>query len=462
MLNNFKKKYIGDKAFYKRYILIALPMIIQNFITNFVSFLDNIMVGQLGTEQMTGVAIINQLHFVYALAIFGVAGAATIFGAQFYGKRDLKGHMYTFRFRLYMIALVSILAALIFIFGGDTLVSMYLTAESGEGDAALTLGYAKEYLSVILIGLIPFALTQAYASIIKETGQTFIPMLAGLCGVVINAILDYAFIFGLGPIPAMGVTGAAIATVIARFIECAIVLIWAHSHTEENAFLVDAYKGVSLPMDLFKKIMGKGAPLILNEILWASGMTALTQAYSIRGLEIVAAINIANTINNLFNIVFIQLGACISIIVGQYLGAGELDEAKDADNKMIFFSVACCTVMAILMFALGKYFPHLYNTSDHIREIATSFIYVQAIMMPFFSFSHCSYFTLRSGGKTIITFIFDSGFTWVIMVPVALALSMFSPFSIVMVYYLTNATEYIKNIMGFLMVKSNVWLKQLV
>lgn len=462
MLRNFKKKFIGDKAFYRRYLLIAIPMIIQNFITNFVSFLDNIMVGQLGTEQMTGVAIINQLYFVYSLAIFGVASAASIFGAQYYGKRDFKGHMYTFRFRIYMIACVTIIAALIFIFGGETLISLYLTAESGEGNAALTLAYAKEYLSVVMIGFVPFALTQAYASIVKETGQTFIPMVAGLSGVIINAVLDYMFIFGLGPIPSMGVTGAAFATVIARFIECAVVVIWAHTHTQENQFLIGAYKGFGLPMDLYKKIMKKGTPLILNEILWACGMTALTQAYSIRGLEIVASINIANTINNLFNIVFIQLGACISIIVGQYLGAGELEEAKDADNKMIFFSVACCTVMSLLMIAIGKFFPLLYNTSDHIREIATKFIYIQAIMMPFFSFSHCSYFTLRSGGKTGVTFIFDSGFTWVIMVPVALCLSLFSPLSIVMVYYLTNATEYIKNAMGFFMVRSNVWLNKLV
>lgn len=461
-MRNFKKNFIGDRVFYRRYIMIALPMIIQNFITNFVSFLDNIMVGQLGTEQMTGVAIINQLQFVYALAIFGVAGAATIFGAQFYGKRDQKGHMYTFRFRLYMIALMTVLAVLIFVFAGDTLVSLYLTAESGEGNAALTLQYAKEYLAVILIGFVPFAITQAYASIVKETGQTFVPMMAGLCGVFTNAILDYILIFGFGPIPSMGVTGAAIATVIARFIECGLVLIWAHTHPDKNTYLEGAYRGIGMPAELFKRIMVKGLPLIINEVLWSAGMTVLTQVYSIRGLEIVAAINIANTINNLFNIVFIQLGACISIIVGQYLGAGELEEAKSADNKMIFFSVACCTVMAILMLFVGKLFPMLYNTSDHIKDLATKFIYVQAIMMPFFAFSHCSYFTLRSGGKTVVTFIFDSGFTWVIMVPVAFVLSVFSPFSIVLVYYLTNATEYIKNIMGYLMVKSNVWLNKLV
>ena len=462
MLARLKKKYIGDKAFYVRYISIAMPMIIQSFITNFVSFLDNIMVGQLGTEQMTGVAIINQLFFVYALAIFGVAGAASIFGAQFYGKGDHQGHMYTFRFRLYAIAFFTIIAACLFIFCGDGLISLYLTSETGEGDPTLTLQCAKSYMKIILVGFIPFGLTQAYASIVKETGQTFIPMVAGLIGVVFNAVFDYILIFGFGPIPAMGIEGAAIATVMARFVECAIVLIWSHTHTSKNQFLTGAFKGIGLPSELFSRILIKGFPLIINEILWAAGMTALTQSYSIRGLEIVAAGNIASTISNLFNIVFIQLGGCISIIVGQYLGAGELDEAKDADNKMIFFSVACCIVMALLLFVFGRFFPAIYNTSDHIKNLATSFIYIQAFMMPFCALSHASYFTLRSGGKTIITFFFDSLFTWVIMVPCAFLLSKYSSFGIVTVFFLTSATEFIKNAVGVIMVKSNTWLNKLV
>ena len=462
MIAAFKKKYIGDKAFYTRYISIALPMIIQSFITNFVSFLDNIMVGQLGTEQMTGVAIINQLHFVYMLSMFGVAGAASIFGAQYFGKGDHEGHMYTFRFRLYLIAVISLLAALLFIVFGDSLIGLYLTSDSGEGDAALTLAYAKDYLNIILVGMIPFALTQTYASIVKETGQTFVPMIAGLAGVLSNGVLDYVLIFGPGPVPAMGVQGAAIATVIARFIECGIILVWAHTHPKENLFLKGAYTGFGLPLDLFKRMLIKGFPLIINEFCWAAGMTVLTQSYSIRGLEVVAAINIASTISNLFNIVFIQLGGCIGIIVGQYLGSGDLEAAKDADNKMIFFSVFCCTITAALLLAVGHLFPAIYNTSDHIKDLATSFIRIQALLMPFCSLSHACYFTLRSGGKTIITFVFDSVFTWVIMVPCAFLLSKYSAFGIVIVYLLTNCTEFIKNAMGVIMVKSNSWLNKLV
>ena len=462
MLERFKSKFIGDRQFYKRYILLAVPMILQSAITNFVSLLDNIMVGQLGTEQMTGVAIVNQLVFVFFLAVFGAVAGPGIYGAQFFGKGDHKGHMHTFRMRLWVILVITAIAILIFIFFGNSLVSLYLN-DTGNAEALeLTRGFALSYLSIILISLPPFAVTQAYSTAIKETGQTFIPMLAGLFGVGVNAILDWLLIFGIGPFPALGVQGAAIATVISRFVEAAVVVIWAHTHLKQNRFLRGAYKSLLIPGELLKKIMIKGAPLLINEILWAAGMTALNQTYSLRGIDVVAAINIANTIGNLFNIVFIQLGACISIVVGQYLGAGQLEKAKDADNKMIFFSVFACVIMAGLMLLVGRFFPGVYNTSEEIRNLAVSFIVIQALAMPFCAFSHSSYFTLRSGGKTFVTFLFDSVFTWGVMVTTATVLLRFTGIPIVWAYFIVSFTELIKNAIGYFMVKSNVWLNQIV
>lgn len=462
MLARIKSKYIGDKAFYKRYIFLAIPMIVQNAITNFVSFLDNIMVGQLGTEQMSGVAIVNQLIFVYNLAVFGAASAASIYGAQYFGKGDHKGHMYSFRFKLYATLIVTIFTIVLFLTQGENLISLYLTDTTGDGATELALGYAMDYITVMVVGLIPFAINQAYSTTIKETGQTLVPMLAGLAAVGTNAVLDYLMIFGIGPFPVMGVVGAALATVISRYVEAAIVIVWAHVHKDGNKYLTGAYAGLGMPFNSFKMIMIKGFPLMINEVLWAAGMTTVTQCYSIRGLDVVAGLNIASTISNLFNIVFIQLGACISIIVGQYLGAGELEEAKDADNKMIAFSVFCCCIMAVLMLLTGGLFPELYNTSDEIKALATSFIYVSAAIMPLCACSHASYFTLRSGGKTLVTFFFDSVFTWVIIVPLAFVLAHYTGLGIVMIYFLVQATELIKVLIGYIMVKSNVWLVQMV
>lgn len=461
MLAEFKKKYIGSKAFYKRYIFLATPMIIQNAITNFVSFLDNIMVGRLGANSICAVSTVNQLNFVFMLAVFGAASAGSIFGAQYFGKGDHKGHMYTFRFKLYGTLLVTILGIIAFKLFGSQLISLFLTESEGASpEKALELGL--QYLGIILVGLIPFAVNQAYSTSIKETGQTVVPMVAGMIAVATNAVLDYCLIFGFGPFPKLGVAGAAIATVIARYIETAIVIIWAHTHRDVNKYLEGAYVGFGIPKDIFKQILIKGTPLMLNEVLWAAGVSAVTQSYSLRGMDVLSALSISNTVGNLFNIVFIQLGACISIIVGQHLGAGELEEAKDADNKMIVFSVFCCTIMAIIMFACGGLFPQIYNVDANIRSLATSFIAVAAVWMPFCSFSHCSYFTLRSGGKTLVTFLFDSVFTWVVMAPFAFVLTRYTSLGIVWVYFLVQGTELIKNVMGYFMVKSNVWLVKIV
>ena len=462
MWREFKRKYIGDRDFYKRYLWLALPMILQNAITNLVSFLDNIMVGQLGTEQMSGVAIVNQLIFVYNLAIFGVVSAASIFGAQYYGKGNHKGHMYSFRFKIYAAVLVTLLTILLFVTKGSDLIALYLTDTAGNGATEAALQYGLQYLAIMMAGLIPFAVNQAYATNIKETGQTFIPMAASFAAVGSNALLDYLLIFGIGPFPELGVQGAALATVLARYIEALIIIVWAHSNRQKNRYLEGAYTGFGMPGSELKAIIIKGFPLMINEVLWAAGMTVVTQCYSVRGLEVVAGLNIATTITNLFNIVYLQLGACISIVVGQYLGAGELEKAKDADNKMIVFSVFCCVVMAVLLLFVGGIFPQIYNTSDEIKLLATSFIAVSAIIMPFYSFSHVSYFTLRSGGKTMVTFLFDSVFTWVIVVPTAFLLANYTGLGIVSVYFLVQATELIKVVIGYFMVRSDVWLVQMV
>lgn len=462
MWRKFKNKYIGDRDFYKYILLLAVPMIVQNAITSFVSFLDNIMVGQIGTEQMSGVAIVNQLMFVFNICIFGGVSGAGIFGTQFFGKGDHQGHKYTFRFKLYACAFITGIALLLFGFFDTQLISLYLNDTGSVGDIGLALKYGKEYLAIMMIGLIPFSLGQAYISTIRETGQTFVPMVAGIGAVVTNLILDYVLIFGVFGCPALGVKGAAIATVIARFVECFIVLFWAHLHKEKNRYLMGAYRSFKIPWAILKGIFIKGSPLMFNEMFWAAGMAVISQCYAVRGLEVVAAQNISSTISNLFNIIYIQLGGCISIVVGQLLGAGKIKEAKDTDNKMIFFSVFCCTCVAAIMVIVGRFFPSIYKTEESIKELARIFIVISALVMPFCAYCHCAYFTLRSGGKTVVTFLFDSVYTWVLVIPFAYTLANHTSLSITVIFFLVQFTELIKVVIGYFMVRSGVWLQNIV
>ena len=255
--------------------------------------------------------------------------------------------------------------------------------------------------------------------------------------------------------------GAAIATVLSRYVEAAIVLSWTH-RPKKNPFAAGLYSTMKVPLELTKKILIKGTPLLVNETLWAAAMAMLTQCYSVRGLNVVAALNISNTINNVFNIVFIALGDSVAILVGQLLGAGKMKEARDTDNKMIAFSVMCCTGVALIMLAMAPLFPKLYNTNAGAKSLARQFIMVTAVFMPQNAFLHAAYFTLRSGGKTMVTFLFDSVFTWIVVVPTAFLLAHFTGLGIVRVYFFVQATELIKVVIGYFMVHSNVWLVQMV
>lgn len=462
MWSKFKERFIGDKEFYRHVLIIALPMIAQNAITSFVSFLDNIMVGLIGTEQMSGVAIVNQLVFVFNICIFGGVSGAGIFGTQFFGKGDYEGQKHAFRFKMYASTVIVAIALCLFIFSGTELIQLYLS-DSGEiGNTKLAMQYAKEYLHYIMFGLPAFALSQTYISSIRETGHTFIPMMAGLAAMVTNLVLDVVLIFGIGPFPTMGVAGAAIATTIARYVECMIVLVWTHGHKQINPYIVGAYRGFYIPKETLKNILIKGTPLMVNEMLWAAGMTTIVQCYAVRGLEVVAAQNISSTITNLFNIVYLQLGGCISIIIGQLLGAGRLEEAKEKNRKLIFFNVACCCAIALLMMVVGRWFPNIYATEESIKELARTFIVISAAVMPLCAFCHCSYFTLRSGGKTVVTFLFDSVYTWVLVIPVATFLAKHTTLPIEVVFLLVQSMEFVKAIIGFFMVKSGVWLQNIV
>ena len=462
MLKNIRKKLVGDRAFYAMVLGIAIPIMIQNGITNFVNLLDNIMVGRLGTEQMSGVSIVNQLIFVYNLCIFGGVSGAGIFTSQFFGQKDHEGIRYTFRFKLWTVLILTVGAILLFLVFDESLIGLYLNGSSDGGDLLATLRYGKTYLRIMLIGLPAFMVLQTYASTLRECGETVVPMKAGMIAVIVNLVFNYLLIYGKFGFPELGVAGAAIATSISRYVEALVVVIWTHKHAKEHPFVKGVYRTLTLPVSLAKKIFVKGMPLLLNEALWSAGMATLAQCYSIRGLNVVAALNISNTVNNLFNVALIALGNAIAIIVGQLLGAGKMEEAKDTDAKMIAFAIAFCTGIAFIMLVLSPVFPMLYNTSDQVRQQATYILMAQAIFMPQAAFLNASYFTLRAGGKTGITFLFDCVFIWLVSIPVVFVLSRYTDLPAHYVYAFGQIADWGKCILGFVLVKKGVWINNLV
>ena len=454
---------MNNKHFNRRILAVALPMMIQNGITNFVQMLDNVMVGQVGTIPMSGVAIVNQLMFVFNLCIFGAASGAGIFTAQFVGREDHEGIRHTFRFKILVGMLLSALGAGIFLTFGRNLIGLYLTGEGTPADAAATMDYALRYLHVMLLGLVPFALSNAYSGTLREIGETKVPMIAGIIAVFVNLIGNYILIFGHFGAPALGVVGAAVATVISRYVELAIVAGWTHTHGKIHPFITGALRSFRIPRKLTGDIIRKGMPLLINEFLWSTGMAFLSQCYSTRGLDVVAAFNIATTISQLSNVVFLSLGNAVGILMGQMLGAGVDRETVLRDNKrMIRLCVTVCFVVGAVTMALSGVFANLYNTTDAVRSIAVGLICLTAGMMPVNSYNNAMYFTLRSGGQTFITFLFDSGFSWGVCVPVAFVLSRFTARPILPLYGICVGVDVFKIFIGKPLLNKGVWINTIV
>lgn len=462
MPGTLRKKFIGDRAFYKIVLSVAVPIMVQNGITNFVGMLDNIMVGQIGTEQMSGVAIVNQLLMVYYLCVFGGLAGAGIFTAQYFGQKDDEGIRQTFRYKFWMALILTAGAGILLLTAGAGLIRMYLNGSSDGGDLEAAFRYGQDYLRVMLFGLPAFMMVQIYVSTLRECGETVVPMKAGIAAVFVNLCLNYLLIYGKFGLPALGVVGAAIATVVSRYVEASIVILWTHRHKEKNPYIGGIYATLRVPLHLAGKYFVKGAPLLINETMWSAGMAMLTQCYSVRGLSVIAGLNIANTINNVFNVVFIAMGDAVAIIVGQLLGAGKLEEARDTDNKIIAFSVFSCICVALLMVVIAPLFPEIYDTTGDVKAVARQFILAQAVFMPQAAFMHAAYFTLRSGGKTIVTFLFDSVFVWCVSVPVAFCLSRFTVMPVIAIFAMVQIADLIKCAIGFVLVKKGVWLQNIV
>ncbi len=461
MTNLHFKSFFGTKDFYKNLLSVMIPILIQNAITNFISLLDNVMVGRIGTEQMSGVSIVNQLLFVFYLCIFGAISGAGLFGAQFFGKQDHDGVRNTFRFKIYVSLALYALSMLLLLTSGDRLISLYLHEGGETGDLALTLDFAKQYLSLSLIGLLPYTLTQIYASTLREIGHTLPPMTAGIFGVIINLTLNYILIFGKLGFPALGVAGAAIATVIARFMECLMVILWTHRNKRRCEFIIGAYRSLHVPAALIRSITVTGLPLLLNETIWAAGQAVLLQCYSVRGIATVSAMNITNTVYNTFSVLFMAVGSAIAILLGHELGAGRTREARDSARKMITFSIGMGLLCGVLVAISAPFFPHIYNTTEEVRLLAMRLTLILAVASPLHSYLHATYFTIRSGGKTLITFLFDSGFVWVINVPLAFILSRFTALSMPTVYFIIQFSDVAKSILGYLFVRSGGWATDL-
>lgn len=458
-----REKYFGDRLFASTVLKVAVPLVITQLITTFVNMLDNIMVGQTGTLAMSGVSVANQLITIFNLALFGSVSGASIFGAQFYGSKDQKGVRDCLRFKLILETILAIAAIIIFLCFGRQLVALFMNPGTNTVlQIQQTSYYALTYIRIMCFGFLPFALSNCFSSSFREAGETKIPMIASVSAVAVNFIGNWLLIFGSLGFPKLGTAGAAIATVLSRVVELSILFIAAKRNALSYPFFAGIFHAFHIPKDLCLNIIRKGTPLTSNEILWSVGLAAIAQCYSTRGIDAIAAYNISNTIENLFFVFNIAMGDTISILVGQKLGAGETEEAVDTDRKLIAWTLMISLGLGMILALTAPLFPLLYNTEESIRRTAASLLRICGLCMWISSLYNASYFTMRCGGKTVLTFLFDSVGTICVSFPIAFILAHFTHLSLVWMFLIVHLVDLYKVILGLYLIHKRIWVNHLV
>jgi Na+-driven multidrug efflux pump len=261
----------------------------------------------------------------------------------------------------------------------------------------------------------------------------------------------------------MGIRGAALATVISRYVELAVVAVWTHRNPKKNPFIPGALRSFHIPGALLEKIAVKSLPLMFNECMWSLSMTIINQSYSTCGLDVVPAMNIFTTLKQLTGVAYLAMGNAVGIIMGQTLGAGKSpEEARDVNRKLMTLAAGCGVVFAIVSICCADLFPMLYKTSDDIRLMAAQLIRIFALFMPLYAYNHSVYFTLRSGGLILTTTLYDSISIWVFCVPPVFLLSRLTDIGIIPLFLVGHAIDVIKTVLGVYLLRKGNWIRNLV
>ena len=294
----------------------------------------------------------------------------------------------------------------------------------------------------------------------RSTGDTKRPLFVSMISVVLNIIFDYCLIFGHFGLEPLGVKGAAIATIIVRFIEMFIYLLCIkkgeyHFKTRIN----DLFR---IEKDLIGKIIVKAIPLLINELLWSIGMTTTIKFYSYRGAVVNTAYSISATVADLFFILFAGMASATTVIVGTKLGANKIEEAKDSAYKLLCFSVYLSLIIAVLMSSFTLVVPYLYSkVSKESLDLANQFLIVMSIFFILYMFNTQTYFILRTGGDTRNTMFMDSGFMWAFNIPLVYILAYHTSIPVLYVYAIGQSTDILKSIIAYRMIRKEKWARNL-
>ena len=448
------KEIIKDKKFIKTMITLALPITLQSFITSSLNLVDNLMIGKLGEEAIASVGLANQYFFIFMLVLTGINAGASVFMAQYWGKRDEKN----IKSMLGLNILVSFVATIIFGIGAVFFSDKIMTVLSNDPNV-IALG--SSYLKIVSVSYVFTNLTMAFSSALRSTEQPKIPMFASLIGVLSNAFLNWVFIFGNLGMPSMGVNGAAFATMLARGIEVAFII--ATIYIQKNRVAAKFKEMIDFDKSFVKRYFNAATPTILNELIWSCGMTAFSIAYAQIGTSAVATMQIATTLNNMFMVLCIGLATAASIMIGNKIGAEENDVAVDYSKKIGMISPIIGLSIGIAIWISAKFIIAPFNVSAETYSDTMKVLYIMGLFCPIRFFNVVMIVGIfRGGGDTTYSMLVQAGTIWGFAVPIAFLGATVLRLPVTFVYFLICLEEIVKIVFEFTRLKSGKWVRVLV
>ncbi|MGL6168579.1 MAG: MATE family efflux transporter, partial [Fusobacteriaceae bacterium] len=414
-----------------------------------------IMVGKLGENEIAAVGLANQFYMIFFYSVAGIGMGASIFMSQLWGKKDVKKIHEFLDLSLIISVFVSIFFCAAAIIFPENIIHIFL-----KDPVVTNLGVS--YLRIVAVSYIISSVTLAYSMALRSTAQTKLPMYGSIIGIAFNGILNYLFIFGKFGAPKMGVAGAALGTTISRSIELAFVLFMIYKYDNSIATKFTSLKTISIfKLKEFFKI---ASPVIFNDIMWILGISTYSIAYSKLGVNATATMQIAITVNNMFNIFGIGIGAASAIIIGNKIGEGKKDEAYNTSIKISQFGVLLGIVIGILFFFLSPIFVGAFKVTPETSKNVIIVLKIMALFIPARFYAIIQVIgTLRGGGDVIYAIGTEMIGIWIIGIPLAFAAIHFIPgLSITTLYFIICLEELVKCVITYPRVTSFKWIKSLV
>lgn len=449
------QKFKFEKSFIKMLMALAIPIILQSLITASLNLLDNIMVGKLGENEIAAVGLSNQFYMIFFYSVAGIGMGASIFMSQLWGKKDIKKIHEFLDLSLLISVVVSIFFAGIAVLFPEKIIHIFL-----KDPTVTQLGVS--YLRTVAISYVISSITLVFSMALRSTAQTKLPMYGSIVGIVFNGILNYLFIFGKFGAPRLGVTGAALGTTISRTMELAFILFAIYKFDNIIATKFDSYKNLSIQK--FKEFFKIASPVIFNDIMWILGISTFSIAYAKLGVNATATMQIAITINNMFNIFGIGIGAASAIIIGNKIGAGHKQEAYDLSRKISQFGVLLGIVIGVIFYFVSPFITGVFKITPETAKNVNVVLKTMAFFIPARFYAIIQVIgTLRGGGDVVYAIAVEMIGIWFIGIPLAFAAIHFIPgLSITTLYFIICLEEIVKCVMSYPRVTSYKWIKSLV